>query len=63
MSLWTQILFILLAVFLGWQLYAYIHRHPQLFSRENLSRSIFTLGILALFLIAFIAILVLLVRS
>ena len=45
MTTLTQIIFVILAIFLGWQLYRYIHINPQMFSRENLSRSIFTMGI------------------
>ena len=62
MTTLTQIIFVILAIFLGWQLYRYIHINPQMFSRENLSRSIFTMGILALLLIGFVTLCVLLIK-
>ena len=62
MTTLTQIVFIVIAIFLGWQLYRYIHINPQMFSRANLSRSIFTMGILALLLIGFITVCVLLLK-
>lgn len=62
MTTLTQIIFVVLAIFLGWQLYRYIHVNPQMFSKENIGRSIFTLGILALLLIGFLTICVLLIK-
>jgi hypothetical protein len=61
--MWWQILSIIGAVVLIWFLIGYIRRNPQAFSKENLNRSFFTLGILALFLIAVVAICVILVRQ
>jgi len=62
MTALTQIIFIIIAIFLGWQLYRYIHLNPQMFSKDNLSRSIFTLGILTLLLIGFVTVCVLLLK-
>lgn len=62
MTTMTQILFIIIAIFLGWQLYRYVHTNPQMFSKDNIGRSIFTLGILALLLIGFITVCVLLLK-
>lgn len=62
MTTFTQLLVIILAVFLGWQLYRFVRNNPQTFSKDNLSRSIFTLGILCLLLIAFVVLLVLIVK-
>lgn len=62
MTIIAKIVFILLAIFLGWRLYHYIKTNPAIFSKHNISKSIFTLGILALMLIGFIAILVLIVK-
>jgi hypothetical protein len=56
MTTFTQIILLILIPVLGWFLYSYIRKNPQAFSRENLGNSFFTLGILALILIAFIAI-------
>jgi len=62
MTALTQIIFIVIAIFLGWQLYRHIHLNPQMFSKDNLSRSIFTLGILTLLLIGFVTVCVLLLK-
>lgn len=53
-----KLLFIVLALFIGWQLLVYLRMHPEALSWDNLNKSFFTLGILALLLIGFIAILV-----
>lgn len=59
----TEILFLLGAALLGWLLYRSIRKHPQSFSRENLGKSFYTLGILALILIVVIGLLVLLLKA
>jgi hypothetical protein len=60
--MWTQLFFILLVVFLGWLIYRNIKHNPAAFSRENLGKSFYTLGLLALLLIAFVALLIMLLR-
>lgn len=60
---WGKILFAIGAILLIWLLYRNIKGNPQAFSRENLGKSFYTLGILALLLIVFIAFLVMIVRS
>ncbi len=62
MSTWSQILWALIAASLIWFLYRGIKANPGAFSRQNLSRSLFTLGVLALILIGFIALLVVLLK-
>ena len=59
---WEKLLFILLAVALIWFVVRLIRMNPGTFSGQNINKSLFTLGILALILIGFIAILVLLTR-
>lgn len=44
-------------------LYRAIKGQPEQFSKENLSKSFFTMGVLALILIAFVALLVFIVRN
>ena len=61
--MFIKLLFIILSVFIIWQLFAYIRMHPKAFSRENLDRSFFTLGVLALILIGFIGLLVWFVKG
>lgn len=51
------------AVFIVWVIYRNIKGRPELFSRENLSKSFSSMGILALLLIGFVALLVFIVRN
>jgi hypothetical protein len=62
MAILTQILLILGVGILVWFSYAAIKRNPHAFSSDNLNKSFFTLGILALFLIALIALLVMMLK-
>jgi type IV secretory pathway TrbL component len=45
-----------------WFAYRTIRSNPDMFSKENLSNSFFTMGILALLLIGFVALLVFLLK-
>ena len=58
-----QILAILAAVFIIWWLYKSIKGNPEAFSKQNFSKSFTTMGLLALGLIAFVYILILMVKS
>jgi len=58
-----QILGLLGAGMIIFILYRTIKGSPGQFSKENLSKSFFTMGVLALALIGFVALLVLLVRN
>jgi threonine/homoserine/homoserine lactone efflux protein len=57
-----QILGLIGAGLIVWLLYRTVKGRPEQFSRENLSKSFSTMGILALILIGFIALLVLMLR-
>lgn len=57
-----QVLGLIGAALIIWVLYRAIKGQPQQFSRENLSKSFSSMGILALILIGFIALLVLMLR-
>ncbi len=59
----TTVLLVAGAGLIVWFTYKNVTRNPQAFSKENTSRSIFTLGILALILIAVIAMLVYLLKN
>lgn len=63
MGWWTQLLLLAAAVFIGWMCYRFIRHNPQSLSRQNVSKSLTTMGVLALLLIVFVAFLVLLVRG
>lgn len=58
-----QVLGLLGAGLLVWYMYRTVKNRPELFSRANLTKSFSTLGVLALILIVFIAILVLILRN
>ncbi|MGL6030213.1 MAG: hypothetical protein ACRC0B_03135 [Legionella sp.] len=58
-----QILGIIGAVLIVFVLYRMIKGRPELFSKENLNKSFMTMGVLAVGLIAFIALLVLMLNT
>lgn len=58
-----QVLGLIGAGLIIWFLYRSIKGRPEQFSKENMSKSLATMGILALLLIGFIALLVLLLRQ
>ena len=57
-----QILAIMGAGFIVWILYRSVKNRPELFNKENMNKSLSSMGILALILIAFVAFLVLMLR-
>jgi uncharacterized membrane protein YidH (DUF202 family) len=57
-----QVLGLIGAALIIWVLYRNIKNRPEQFSRQNLSKSASSMGILALILIVFVAFLVLLVK-
>lgn len=63
MNTFMQILAALAAIFIAWFLYRSIKSSPETFSKANLSKSLTTMGILGLILIAFIAFCVFLLRA
>ncbi|MGQ3890894.1 hypothetical protein [Legionella sp. CNM-4043-24] len=63
METFYQLLALLGAGLIVWYTYRTVKNRPDLFSRENLSKSFSTLGVLALILIVFIAILALILRN
>ncbi len=63
METFFQILGLVSAGLIVWFLYHTVKKQPQLFNRENMSKSFSSMGILALLLIAFVALLVLMVRN
>lgn len=62
METFYQILGLLAAGLILFFLYRSIKGNPQVFNKDNLNKSVYVMGILALGLIAFIALLVFLVR-
>ena len=62
MSTWMQLLYLLAAAVLIWFGVKFIRSNPGAFSKENIGKSFYTTGILTLGLIAFIAVLVFLLK-
>jgi hypothetical protein len=54
---------ILGACFIAWILYKSIKHNPQAYSKENFSKSLTTMGLLALGLIAFVYLLIMMVKN
>ncbi|EHL32469.1 hypothetical protein [Legionella drancourtii] len=63
MQIFYEILGLIGAGMILFVLYRSIKGNPDQFSRENLNKSFFTMGVLALVLIGFIALMVLTLRS
>lgn len=63
MQTFYQIMGVLGFILVAWILYRGIKSRPDQFSKENLSKSFFSMGVLGIGLIAFVALLVLLVRT
>ena len=63
MSEWGTLLYVCGLGLAGWLVYRQVQHHPEWFSSENLLKSSNVLAILALGLIAFIAVVVMLLRG
>ncbi|OGV49380.1 MAG: hypothetical protein A3F46_00095 [Legionellales bacterium RIFCSPHIGHO2_12_FULL_42_9] len=63
MEAFYQILALVGAGLIVWFLYRTVKGRPQVFSGENMNKSLITMGVLAIILIIFVAFLVLMVRS
>ncbi len=62
LGIWTQILTIIALIFLAWWLYSVIKGNKESFTKENMGKTIQTLGWVAIFLIAVIAFSVLMLK-
>ncbi len=60
--MWQQLLLLVAGVALIAMLYFQIKKNPQAFSKKSLGQSFWTMGLLAIALIIFIAFLIMLVR-
>lgn len=63
MSTFLQILAILAAAIILWILFRGIKGNPDAFSKENMNKSFYSMAILGLILIGFVAFLVFLLRA
>jgi ABC-type xylose transport system permease subunit len=60
--MWTQLFALLGAILIVWILFRVVRNNPETFTRENFSKSLSTMGFLALILVGFIAVCVMLLR-
>ena len=60
---WTGFVVALIAIFLIWSLYQKVRHDRQAFSKENISKSFYDMGILALLLIILISFCVMMLKS
>lgn len=63
MDMLSKIAVILFAAFLIWMLYRYIKANPESLSLASLNKSFYTMGLLSIALIIFIAAIIYLLRS
>lgn len=63
LDLIIQLSIAVICVFIVWRIYKVIKNNPELLSKENVSKSFMTMGILALILMGGIFMLVMLLRS
>jgi len=60
---WSHLLALLGALLIIWILFRAVRGNPMVFSKENFSKSLSTMGILALILIGFVAVCIMLLRT
>jgi len=58
-----QISLVVICLFIIWRIYGTMKANPGMFSKENLTKSFGTAGVLALILIGFVVVLVFLLKS
>ena len=63
MGTFTAILMALFSLFLVYRLYTMLKSNPELISKQNISKSFMTTGVLALGLIAFVGLLAVMLRA
>ncbi len=63
MELFLQLAAAGICLFFVWRIYQSIKNQPEAFSKEKMSKSFYTVGLLTLALIAFVAVMVMFVRS
>lgn len=60
---WGKILAVIIAIGLAWLTFRALRANPEMLSKENLSKSFSTMGLLALALLGFIGLCIYLLRS
>ena len=62
MEMFLQISVAILCLFIVWRIYKQLKQNPGLFSRQAISQSLTTMGVLALILIGGVAMMILLLK-
>ena len=62
MDMFSKVAAIAFAAFLIWMLVKYLRSNPESLSWANINKSMFSMGILAAILIAFVAVVIMLLR-
>lgn len=63
LSFLSNILLLVLAIFIVWSLYYFIKNRSELFNTETLNKSFFSMGILAIILIIAVSFTVMLLKN
>ena len=63
MNILIQICIAVACIFFIWRIYKVIQANPQIFSKENVSKSFTTMGVLGLILVGGVALLVIIVKN
>lgn len=58
----TQLILMILVLFVGWQLYRFIKHNPHMFVKGHMSKKIYKLALLILILVGFTILWVLLLK-
>jgi len=62
MDIVSKVIAVAFGIFILWGLVSYLRANPESLSKENLSKSFFSMGVLGVILILFIAVVVMLLR-
>lgn len=60
---WMTILYWVAAGLLVWLVFRMVRNHPEMFSKQNLSKSVYTIGLLTLMIIVVVAFCILLLKQ
>lgn len=63
MDMFSKIIAVLVGIFLVWMLFRYVRSNPESLSWGNINKSMYSMGILAVGLFVFIAVIIMLLKS
>lgn len=58
MQVFLQVIVALICLFFVWRIYSLLKANPEMLSKQNLSQSVYTMGVLALVLIGLVVMMV-----